>query len=142
MKSPNISRRALLKGSLAAWAASPTLTARASGPTGPKTKIFLFSKHLHWLDYPGMARVAATLGVDGLDLTVRPRGHVEPQRVKEDLPRAVTAMRATGLEIDMMTTAIQDPQDPLTHEVLATAADLGWGLALLIHHGFLAWIYA
>lgn len=94
--------------------------------TSPKTKIFMFSKHLQWLDYPAMAETAAELGLTGLDLTVRPRGHVLPERVKDDLPRATEAMRAAGLEIDMMTTRINDPRDPHTVPLLETAARLGF----------------
>ena len=36
------------------------------------------------------------MGFDGIDLTVRPKGHVAPERVAEDLPRALDAIRAKG----------------------------------------------
>ena len=87
--------------------------------------ICIFSKHLQWLDYNGMAETAAQLGFDGIDLTVRPRGHVSPERVETDLPRAVEAVKAAGLKVHMMTTAITDPQDPRTEAILKTAAGLG-----------------
>lgn len=126
MRNPYPSRRDVIKATAATLAVGP-MTAWGGRPTQEsKTKVFLFSKHLQWLDYPQMAETAAQLGVDGLDLTVRPGGHVEPQRVKEDLPRAVAAMRTAGLGIDMMTTAIRDAHDPQTREVLTTAAGLGF----------------
>jgi len=90
-------------------------------------KIHLFSKHLQWLGYNEMAETAKQIGFDGIDLTVRPNGHVLPENVKEDLPKAVHAIRKSGLLADRITTAITDPDDPLTMQVLSTAAELGIG---------------
>lgn len=126
MRTEPITRRSFVQKGIAAAAALPALTTLAASPTQPKTKIYLFSKHLQWLDYTGMAETAAELGLDGLDLTVRPGGHVEPKRVKDELPRAAEAMRQAGLTIDMMTTAVRDPRDPQTTDILSTAAGLGF----------------
>jgi sugar phosphate isomerase/epimerase len=87
--------------------------------------VHVFSKHLQWLDYEGMAQTAAEIGFDGVDLTVRPRGHVLPERAEEDLPKAVEAIKKAGLRPLMMTTAINDPSDPLTESILKTAGALG-----------------
>ena len=46
--------------------------------------ISLFSKHLQFLDYNEVASAVAEMGFDGLDLTVRPKGHVLPKRVTDD----------------------------------------------------------
>lgn len=88
-------------------------------------KINVFSKHLQWLNYSEMAKTAREIGFDGIDLTVRPKGHVLPERVKEDLPKAVKEIRGQGLTIDRITTAITDPDDPFTIPILETAAGLG-----------------
>lgn len=90
-------------------------------------KICVFSKHLHWADYPEMAKIAAAIGFDGIDLTVRPEGHVLPEKVAEDLPRAVDAVRKAGLDVYMLTTAINDPGHPHTEAILRTAGKLGIG---------------
>ena len=74
-------------------------------------EVHVFSKHLQWLDYEAMARAAADIGFDGVDLTVRPGGHVLPENVEVDLPRAVQAVRAKGLKADRITTAIVDPDE-------------------------------
>ncbi len=97
----------------------------AAAETKKLTKICIFSKHLQWLDYQGMARTAADIGFDGIDLTVRPDGHVLPQRVREDLPKAVQAVKAAGLDVPMITTAITDPNDALTTDILAAASQAG-----------------
>ena len=87
--------------------------------------IHIFSKHLHWLDYPSMAKTVAKIGFDGVDLTVRPKGHVLPQRVSEDLPKAVEAIRKAGLKAQLITTAITSVKEPDTETILKTASKQG-----------------
>lgn len=72
-----------------------------------------------------MAVMARNIGFTGIDLTVRDGGHVQPDRVKQDLPRAIGAIRDEGLEVPMITTGITDPDDPVTWLVLETAGKLG-----------------
>jgi len=88
-------------------------------------KICIFSKHLQWLDYNGMAQTTAELGFDGIDLTVRRGGHVLPERVEDDLPKAVEAIKSAGIKPLMMATDISDPDDPNTEKILRTASALG-----------------
>jgi sugar phosphate isomerase/epimerase len=92
---------------------------------GGKFEFSVFSKCLQWLDYPGMAALVAEAGYDGVDLTVRANGHVLPERVEEDLPKAVEAAEKAGLRIDMIVTDITDPREPRTPRVLKTAGRLG-----------------
>ena len=89
------------------------------------SKINVFSKHLQFLDYEEMARMVAKVGFDGVDLTVRPGGHVFPENVKEDLPKAVKACQDKGLEVPMMSTAIRSASQPDTERILSTASDQG-----------------
>jgi sugar phosphate isomerase/epimerase len=88
-------------------------------------RISIFSKHLQWLDYKEMAMVVADMGFDGVDLTVRPQGHVLPERIKEDLPKAMEAVNKAGKEIYMITTSINNADDPLSEKILKTASSLG-----------------
>jgi len=88
-------------------------------------RISVFSKHLHWLDYKGMAKALVDLGFDGADLTVRPGGHVLPENVERDLPRAVEALAMEGKKVYMITTSVIDADDPLSEKVLRTASSLG-----------------
>ncbi len=87
--------------------------------------ISIFSKHLQWLDYDEMAKVAADMGFDGIDLTVRPGGHVFPEKVGTDLPKAMESVKKAGLNIFMITTSITNADDPLTDKILRTASSLG-----------------
>lgn len=119
-----ITRRQLL-ASLAAAAWAPIGRSASTVPARSGRKIHLFSKHLQWLDYDAMAETAAAIGFDGIDLTVRPGGHVSPEHVTRDLPRAIAAIRGAGLVADRITTAIVDPDDPETDRILGVAADQG-----------------
>lgn len=58
-----------------------------------------FSKHLPRMDASHLGRALKALGFDGVDLTVRPGGHIDPMRVVEDLPPFVTALRNEGLTV-------------------------------------------
>ncbi|UII31617.1 sugar phosphate isomerase/epimerase [Fulvivirga ulvae] len=84
--------------------------------------VYIFSKHLQFLDYKKSAELAADIGFKGLDLTVRPKGHVLPENVKQDLPKAIAEMRKAGLSCEMITTAISDAANPIDVEVIETAA--------------------
>ena len=121
-------RRQFGVGIAAAFLAGSIRTTGISAAS-PASRINLcvFSKHLQWLGYEEMARAAADLGFDGIDLTVRPGGHVEPEQVKKDLPRAIKAIQAVGLKIPMITTAITDAVDPASAAILKTAARQGIG---------------
>ena len=87
--------------------------------------IHIFSKHLQWLDYEKMAIAAKEMGFDGVDLTVRPKGHVLPENVERDLPKAVDAIRKVGLKADLITTAITSADDKYTEKIIKTASNLG-----------------
>ncbi|OIQ34436.1 MAG: endonuclease [Bacteroidetes bacterium MedPE-SWsnd-G1] len=87
--------------------------------------VHIFSKHLQFLDYKAAGQVAAELGFSGLDLTVRPKGHVLPERVKEDLPKAIKEIQLGGSTCNVMTTAIESVSNPLDVEVLQIASDVG-----------------
>lgn len=101
---------------------SPAADAASTAPSLPP--ILVFSKHLQFLDYSEMAEKAKEIGFDGIDLTVRLKGHVLPERVKTDLPKAVEAIKKAGLQPLMMTTAVEAPTG--TDEVvLRTAAEQG-----------------
>lgn len=119
------SRRQFNKAILGTAAALPFLGSKNTAAAEKKFPISVFSKHLQFLDYERMADTAAEIGFDGVDLTVRPKGHVLPQNVVRDLPRAVKAVEKAGLGVAMITTRIDNAADKSTHLILKTASDLG-----------------
>jgi sugar phosphate isomerase/epimerase len=137
--STQLSRRDFLRMIAAAGASIPfTAIERFDRETmktpNDKRSIYVFSKHLQWLDYNALAGTVAAAGFDGVDLPVRPGGHVLPERVQDDLPRAVEAARKAGLGVDMIATAIDDARDAQTESILKTASALG------IKYYRMAWI--
>jgi L-ribulose-5-phosphate 3-epimerase len=111
-------------GKVIAAAAIVSASGRRIGAARGQPIACVFSKHLQWLSYEEMGDFAAELGFAGVDLTVRPGGHVLPENVARDLPKAVKALEAAGLRVPMMATAVTAANDD-SRRLLATAASLG-----------------
>jgi L-ribulose-5-phosphate 3-epimerase len=105
---------------LAVAAAAP-LAAQTQARRSP---LCFFSKHLPELKPGELGKWLHDAGFDGADLTVRPGGHVLPERVAQDLPGAVEAIRARGVEVPMITTELTSAADPSARPILSTAARL------------------
>lgn len=106
--------------SLAALA-SP-LPAAASAKRWP---VIGFSKPFQSLGPEQTADTVAEIGWDGIECPVRAKGQVLPERVEEDLPKLVEALRKRGKEVHIITTDVKNVAQPLTQKVLRTAARLG-----------------
>jgi sugar phosphate isomerase/epimerase len=97
-----------------------------------KLKVAIFSKHLLFLQGAQLAQAAANMGFDGIDLAVRKGGHVDPSRVKQDLPGLVVIIRQHGLEVQMLTTDIVDSSSAYAEDILQCMSELNlrhyrWG---------------
>ncbi len=127
----NKSRRNFIKSSVIAGTLLPFMSNDLFADVLGSKKVIeplnvsVFSKHLQFLNYQDMADAAAGLGFNGVDLTVRPKGHVLPERVETDLPKAMEAIQKAGLATTMITTAVQDANDPTDRKLLETASGLG-----------------
>lgn len=119
-----VSRRRFLETAAAgvlAAAAPRTVLAQSARAALP---VSFFSKPLPKMDAPRLGHALKSLGFAGVDLTVRPGGHVEPARVVSDLPPFVTRLRQEGLDVPMITTALVSDADPAARPTLQTAARL------------------
>src|SRR5690242_16019575 len=92
------SRREMLAAAAAALASRSSRAEETNG----KLKICVFSKHFQWTDVTEAAAMAAQIGFDGVDLTVRKGGHVLPENVERDLPKAVETVHKAGLATPMI----------------------------------------
>lgn len=109
----------------AALTGAVALAQQANGADVVGPPVCVFSKHLHFIrDYGQLAKTAKALGADGLDLTVRSGGHVEPARVAEELPKCVEAVRGEGLDVFMVTTDLNKADDPDAIPILEAASKL------------------
>lgn len=88
-------------------------------------EVCIFSKHLQFLDYKMLGEKVSEMGFDGVDLTVRTGGHVEPATVKTDLPKAVAEIKKGGSKVIMIATTIENVNNPLDVDVLETASSCG-----------------
>ena len=124
------SRRDVLLGGVMAAAGGAPLAAAAAGSAArrgdaARPTLCLFSKPLPFLGYPELAKALRELNIPGVDRTTRPKGHVLPERVTEDLPRASEALKNEGIEISMISTGLTSINDPAARPTLYTAAKLG-----------------
>ncbi|WP_434037009.1 sugar phosphate isomerase/epimerase family protein [Formosa sp. 4Alg 33] len=87
--------------------------------------VSIFSKHLQFLDYKETGQIASELGFNGVDLTVRPNGHVLPEDVVTKLPTAIQDIKASGSGCKMITTAIESVSHPLDVDIIKTAGKHG-----------------
>lgn len=83
----------------------------------------LFTDNLNELSIRDACRGAKGAGFDGLDLTLRPGGHVRPENATTALPAAHEVAEAEGFSIPMVTTGIIDEDSPFAEQIIAAAHD-------------------
>jgi sugar phosphate isomerase/epimerase len=62
-----------------------------------------FTKTLQSLDVPGLIAFCKEVGLDGLDLAVRPGYPITPGNAAVELPKAVKALEGAGLSVGLVT---------------------------------------
>lgn len=111
-------------GIAAAWSAHAR-QAHAKPTAQAQTPTFVaFTESFQGWPIPEVCARFKAIGLDGLDLTVRPGGHIEPADAAAKLPEAVKAAKDAGVRIAMLSTAIVEA-DPQAEELVATAGALG-----------------
>jgi sugar phosphate isomerase/epimerase len=88
-------------------------------------KHVIFTDNLSDLTVAQACRAAREAGFDGLDLTVRPGGHVKPEEVEIGLAEARRAADGEGVSIPMITTALTDADGPHAEAIFAASAHYG-----------------
>ena len=129
-------RREILQlgaATLAASSLAKSALAQAPAASG-KFTLDVYSKHLQWLRTPQeLAKGIADIGLATTDLTVTPYpGHVDPAKVKTDLPAFVSALKQNGVGVSSITCAITDADTPGAEAILDAASSAGihnysWG---------------
>jgi len=107
------------------YAASSAIAAEQGKVTqSSAAKVGAFTKSFQDRPVPEVCRIFKKIGLDGLDLTVRKGGHIDPKDVKAELPKAATAAKAAGVEILFLTTGIVEANDE-AETLLAEAEKIG-----------------
>jgi len=114
----DLKRRDWMRWAVASGLATATTKLWAGESPQPLPKVCTYTEHFQKLSIPEVCKVFQQMGVNGLDLTVRPGGHIEPKNVKTQLPQAVQAAKEHGLKIMMLTTGITAP-DGHAEDILA-----------------------
>jgi len=119
-------RRQFVQTSTLAAAAIAATGARVQAEsTAAPWKIIAFSKPFAQLSPDDTADLVADVGWDGIECPVRSKaGQIAPERVEEDLPKMVEALKKRGKEILIVTTEITKI-DPAAEKILRTLSKLG-----------------
>ena len=123
-RSDAVKRRDFMRLAVASGLAAAMTELRAEESPKSVPKVCTYTEHFQKLPIPEVCKVFKRIGVDGLDLTVRPGGHIEPKDAKDELPKAAQVARDHGLEIMMLTTGISTP-DRHAEEIVATCPRTG-----------------
>ena len=91
----------------------------------------LFTDNLADLTVARAGTAAKAAGFDGLDLTLRPGGHVRPEDAEVGLSGARRDADAAGVALPMVSTAVTDVDSPHAEAVFAAAAHYGARLVKL-----------
>ncbi len=118
--------------------------APARRPVSPLQRICLFTDHLddQGYSYTDVAKMISPLKLAGPDLTVRAGGLVAPDRVADELPKAVAAFRDKGFSVPMLTTNLTSAKDPAALPILSTMGKLGihfYKLGYYHYHDLTKW---
>lgn len=107
-----------------ALAAAAAATPRAFAAADPRFKIIAFSKPFADLSADETADLVAEIGWDGIECPVRSKsGQIAPERVEDDLPKMVEALKKRGKELTIVTTEITKI-DPMAERILRTMSKL------------------
>ncbi len=85
----------------------------------------LFTDNLADLTIPQACTEAKKAGFDGLDLTLRPGGHVLPEHAEMGLAEAKRMADSLGATIPMISTGVTDIDSPHAEAIFAAAAHYG-----------------
>lgn len=89
-------------------------------------EVAVFAKSLQGMPLDVCANRVRAAGFDGLDLTVRPGGYVEPgDGFEVRFKNAVKTIRAEGLSVPLITTGLTSATDPAAEPTMRVAAELG-----------------
>lgn len=115
------SRRTFLTNASAA-AACTGLFPKISLATNQNSQwpIAIFEKVFEGLNYAELADAVEATGADGIEATIRPGGHIEPEVAAEEVPKMSTALKKHGKRILIAATHIRSVDEPHTESLLRT----------------------
>ena len=126
----SFTRRQVLAGAAALAARSGA--AQQSVPhtsNGPKLRtspgVCIYSQILKQVAYDELGLILRDTGVDGVNLTVFPGGHVDPANASLDMFRSVEAITGVGLDVPIISTQYLNLNDASIRNVLGVCSEMG-----------------
>lgn len=129
-----LSRRQLLACAAAAATRAASGQQQQAQPqphvaNGPKVRavpgVCVYSQVLSKVAYDELGMVLRDTGVDGVNLTVFPGGHVNPANASLDMFRSVEAITGVGLDVPIISTQYVNLTDPTIRTVLGVCSEMG-----------------
>ncbi|MBX7122293.1 MAG: sugar phosphate isomerase/epimerase [Opitutaceae bacterium] len=127
-----LSRRRFLLDSTLALSALSLASRSALAATGPsgntggiRWPIAVFSKAFQHLNAEKTAELVASIGFNGIECPVRPKGQIEPEKAPDLLPVFVDALRKRGCDMYVATTDITRIDQKHADSTLRTLSRLG-----------------
>ncbi len=118
-------RRHFLQTTLAASCLASTSQLVAQQPPRAAWPIAIFEKVFEGLNYDELADAVAQIGADGIEATIRPKGHIEPNRAADEVPKMLEALRSRDKTILIAATQIERADDSQTASLLKTLHNCG-----------------
>jgi sugar phosphate isomerase/epimerase len=97
----------------------------AAEPPSKRYPIIVFSLPFQAFDAEQTADLVAECGYDGIECPVRAEGQIEPERVADELPKYVEALRKRKLDFALAATDIIRIDQPHAEKVLRTLSQQG-----------------
>jgi sugar phosphate isomerase/epimerase len=125
---PELSRRdfvARVSAAGAVAAVGPAMLPLSAATTEQRFKSIAFTKPFRTLNAAQTAELVADVGWDGVELPVRAKdGQITPEKIEDELPGFIGALRERGREVTTVTTDIT-AVTPAAEKVLRAASRLG-----------------
>lgn len=124
MKS-SFSRRDFLATGIAATISLAETRPIQAQEIAPRFPLIGFSKPFQKLSAEQTAGLTEAVGWDGIELPLRAKGQIEPEKAVDELPKFADALRRRKRDIHILATDITSPKTPHTETILRTMSKLG-----------------
>ncbi|MEW4489703.1 TIM barrel protein [Thalassoglobus sp. JC818] len=97
----------------------------SQGPIPDEWPIAIFEKVFEGLNYTELAKAVSETGADGIEATIRPGGHIEPEVAADEVPKMSEALGKQGCRIVIAATAVRSVDEPHTESLLKVLKEAG-----------------
>lgn len=120
-----MNRRNFLQNSLMSTAAFAASTPAFSKTKDRANEFAIFTKPFQHLNYNDFADLMAEIGVDGVELPVRPKGHIEPAAAEEEIHKMVEELKKRNIKISLLASGINSVDSSAAETTLKAAVTAG-----------------